>query len=312
MREVFGTMAKWLDTHVPFAAGTLVQAFESAPAAIGTTIAVDETRRIAGNIGAGCYESDIVETCLQTIGDGAFRVLPINLSSDDEIIGSSGCGGALKIAIWKPLQDFAVDASAIALGVEDVTVRLPQGFTFTIPARQHLVVVGATTLANDLARLCRGLDFFVTIVDPRPLFATAERLRDADEVVMEWPQDYLPRVLDTCAALLVVSHDPKFDLPALSAGLRSAVPYIGLLGSRRSQASRRQSLRELGFTDADLMRIHGPAGLDLGGHTTGETALSILAQVVADARGRSGMPLERTTGSIHSLVSAATTSATAM
>ena len=300
MRDVFATIAQWLRSGVPCALGTLVQSFESAPAPIGTTVAVDESGRVAGNIGAGCYESDIVEACFKTIGDGAFRVLPINLSSTDEITGSAGCGGALQIAVWKPGARFAEDASAIARGVDDVTVQLPQGFEFTIPARRHICVAGATTLANEIARISRGLDFFVTVVDPRPVFASAERMRDADEVVMEWPDEYLPRALPTCDALVVISHDPKFDLPALRAGLHSGVPYIGLLGSRRSQASRRESLREDGFTDAELARIHGPAGFDVGGRTPGEVALSILAQLLAELNGRTGMPLESTAGPIHS------------
>lgn len=305
MREVFGTIAQWLKADIPCALGTLVQTYDSAPAPVGTTIAVDESGRIAGNIGAGCHEPDIVEACLQTIADGSFRLLPINLSVADEVTGSAGCGGALKIAVWKPRKAFVEDALAIARGIQDVTVRLPREFAFTIPAKQRLVIVGATTLANDIARMARPLNYFVTVVDPRPAFATAERLRDADEVVMEWPDEYLLRVLDTVAAVLVISHDPKFDLPALGVALHSAVPYIGLLGSRRSQASRRESLREMGFTEADIARVHGPAGLDLGGHTEAEIALSILAQLLADANRRSGAPLEHTTGSIHSSNSAA-------
>jgi xanthine dehydrogenase accessory factor len=300
MRDVFETIAHWLDAGIPFAAGTLVQSFESAPAPIGTTIAVDESGRIAGNIGAGCYESDIVQACLQTIADGAFRVVPINLTAGDEITGSAGCGGALKIAIWRPHKAFAEEALAIVRGIDDVAVPLPKGYIFAIPARRRIVVVGATTLANEIGRICRGLDYFVTVVDPRPVFATTERLCNADEVVMEWPEEYLPRVLERCAALLVISHDPKFDLPALGAALRSSVPYIGLLGSRRSQESRRYSLLEMGFTAEQLSRIHGPVGLDLGGCTAGEIALSILSHVVADAHGRTGAPLERTSGSIHS------------
>lgn len=300
MREVFATIAQWLEAGVPCAVGTLVQSYESAPAPIGTTVAVDETGRVAGNIGAGCYESDIVEACLKTIADGTFRMLPINLTSADEVTGSAGCGGALKVAVWKPVAAFAQEAYAIARGVDDVRVRLPEGFEFTIPAKRRICVVGATTLANEIARICRGLDFFVTVVDPRPVFASAERMRDADEVVMQWPDEYLPRALPACAALLAISHDPKFDLPALRAGLRSEVPYIGLLGSRRSQASRRESLREMGFADADLARIHGPAGFDLGGRTAGETALSILAQVVTELNERTGAALENTTGPIHS------------
>lgn len=304
MREVFATVAQWLDNGVPCALGTLVQSYESAPAPIGTTIAVDAGGRIAGNIGAGCYESDIVEACLQTIADGRFRIVPVNLTSTDEITGTAGCGGALKIAVWKPRTEFAQDARAIVRGRKDVTFALPEGFEITIAAKRRIVVVGATTLAQDIAHIAKALDFIVTVVDPRPMFATAERLRDADEVVMEWPDDYLPRVLAACAAVLVVSHDPKFDLPALRAALHSEVPYIGLLGSRRSQAARRDSLRDMGFRDAELARVHGPAGLDLGGSTTAQTALSILAHVIAETNARSGMPLERAGGPIHVHVSA--------
>lgn len=305
MRELFATIARWLQAGTPFAVGTLVRSYESAPAPVGTSVAVDESGRVAGNIGAGCYESDIVEACLQTSIDGVFRTLPIDLSQADEVTGSAGCGGTLEIAVWRPHASFAADAAAIAQGARDVTVRLPGEFSFTVPAKRRICIVGATTLANEIARICRSLDFYVTVVDPRPVFAASERMRDADEVVTEWPDAYLPRVLDTLAAVLVVSHDPKFDLPSIAAALRSNVPYIGLLGSRRTQASRRDSLRELGFGDTELARIHGPAGFDLGGSTPGETALSILAQLVAELHGRSGAPLDRTSGAIHSASSPA-------
>lgn len=304
VREVFATVAQWLESGVPLALGTLVETFESAPAPLGTTVAVDGSRRIAGNIGAGCYEGDIVEACLQTIADGKFRLLPINLTSTDEITGTADCGGALKVAIWKPDADFAPEARAISLGREDCTVTLEEDFHFTVRAKRRLVLVGATTLSQEIARMAKALDFFATVVDPRPIFATAERLPDASELVIEWPDHYLPSVLNDTSALVVVSHDPKFDLPALSCALRSEVPYIGLLGSRRSQAARREALREMGFREAEIARIHGPVGLDLGGRTTAEIALSILAQIVAVANSRSGGTLERTSGSIHAESSA--------
>ncbi len=299
MREVFATVARWLERGTPLALGTLVDTFESAPAPVGTTIAVDASGRIAGNIGAGCYEGDIVEACRQTIADAQFRLLRINLTDTDEITGTAGCGGALKIAVWKPDSAFVEEARAIARGLEDRTVNLEQGFQFSIRAKRRLVLAGATALAQEIAHMAKALDFFVTIVDPRPVFATAERLPDADELVLEWPDDYLPRVLDDTCALVILSHDPKFDLPALRSALRSDAPYIGLLGSRRSQAARRDALRDMGFDEAALARIHGPAGLDLGGHTTAQTALSILAQIVAVANLRSGGALEHTSNSIH-------------
>lgn len=299
MREVFGTVAHWLRAGIPCALGTLVQAVDSAPAPAGATIAVDQHGRVAGNTGAGCFESEIVQACSKTLEDGVFRIVPINLASVDELTGSAGCGGTLTIAVWKPLPGFAEQAEAIVRGTQDVTVLLPQNYQFTIAAKQRICIVGATTLANEIARIGAGLDYAATIVDPRPVFATAQRMQHADEIVVAWPDDCLPRILPGCAALLAVSHDPKFDLPALRAGLDSGVPYIGLLGSRRSQTARRAALGELGFTAAQISRIHGPAGLDIGCKTPAHTALSILAHIVADANSRSGAPLDQTNGPIR-------------
>lgn len=299
MRDVFSVAAQWLSEAIPCALGTLVETYESAPSPIGTTIAVDASGRIAGNIGAGCYESDIIAACLQTMTDGAFRIVPINLTSTDEITGTAGCGGALKVAIWKPDDSFRHIASEIVQGRTDVLLDLPQGFRCLIAAKHHLVIVGATSLAQELARMARPLDFFVSVVDPRPIFATYERIPDANELVLQWPDEYLPAVLTEDTALAVISHDPKFDLPALHCALRSNAAYIGLLGSRRSQAARREALRDMGFGEEDLARIHGPIGLDLGGHSAAETALSILAEILAARNARTGAPLETITSAIH-------------
>jgi len=299
MRDVFATVAGWLKERDACALATLVESFESAPAPLGTTIAVDAAGQIAGNIGAGCYESDIVEACAATIADGAFRVLRVNLTAEDELMQTSGCGGALKIAVWKPDEGFIETAQAISSGTDDVTVNLPEGYGFTVFKKQHLVVVGATTLANELARMGRALDFFVTVVDPRGIFATEARMKDADEIAREWPDDYLSRAVRPGTSVIVVSHDPKFDIAALQSALHSPAEYIGLLGSRRSQAARRETLRQLGFAEDVIARIHGPAGLDLGGESTAETALSILAQLVALRYSRTGVALDRTAGAIH-------------
>jgi xanthine dehydrogenase accessory factor len=149
--------------------------------------------------------------------------------------------------------------------------------------------------------MAHTLDYFVTVVDPRPVFATNDRIPDADKLVVEWPDAYLPRILTDKTAVVVLSHDPKFDVPALICALESRAPYIGLLGSRRSQEARRQSLRALRFNEEQLARIHGPVGLDLGGVTTGEIALSVLAQIAASRNGRSGTPLDVLGGPIHAI-----------
>lgn len=299
MRDVFALAAQWLSEGIPCALGTLVETYESAPSPIGTTIAVDASGRVAGNIGAGCYESDIIAACLETMADGAFRIVPINLTSTDEITGTAGCGGALKVAVWKPDDAFRHTAAEIVEGRNDVVLDLPLGFRCTIAAKHHLVIVGATSLAQELARMASPLDFFVTVVDPRPVFATHDRIPDAGELILQWPDEYLPSVLTEDTALAVISHDPKFDLPALHCALRSDAGYIGLLGSRRSQAARRNALRDMGFGENELARIHGPAGLDLGGHSAAETALSILAEILAARNARTGAPLHTIADAIH-------------
>jgi xanthine/CO dehydrogenase XdhC/CoxF family maturation factor len=120
VREVFALAAQWLAEDRPFALATLVELREAATAPIGTTIAVDGAGRIAGNIGAGCYESEIVETCLRTAQDGRTRTLDINLTSDDELMGGTACGAVMEVVVWRPDPSFAEIAGSIAQGERDV------------------------------------------------------------------------------------------------------------------------------------------------------------------------------------------------
>ncbi len=299
MRDVFAIAATWLAANKRFALATLVAARDSSPSPLGTTVAVSEDGEVAGNIGAGCYESDIVTACRQTIHDGNLRTLTIDLSMADELTGAPGCGGTIDVATWIPGESFVDVERAIAHGQTDVTIELSQTLRFTVPAKSRLIVVGATALAQAIATFARPLDFFVTVVDARPVFATRARVAGADELIIEWPDAYLKREVNERTAVVVISHDPKFDIPALQSALQSGTWYVGLLGSRRSQAARRDALRALGVPEEQLARIHGPIGLDLGGETAAETALSILAQIVAERNGRSGAPLDSITRPIH-------------
>lgn len=301
MRDVFAIAAEWLDEKRRFALATLVELREAATAPIGTTIAVDESGRVFGNIGAGCYESDIVVASIQTAADGETRRLDINLTSDDEILGGTACGAVMQLLVWRPEPAFAQTAREIAEGKEATRLTI-DGFEHIFPPKDTLVLVGATTLAAELATIAKRLDFHVVVVDPRPVFATKERIADAHQIVRAWPDAYLPGALSERTPVVVLSHDPKFDLPALQCALQSNAPYIGFLGSRRAQAARRASLREEGFDDAALARIHGPAGLDIGGVTVAETALSILAEIVAVRRGGGGSSLTPASGAIHHTV----------
>jgi len=306
LRDVFAIAADWLEQNRSFALGTLVALRQAATAPVGTTLAVDEHGRVFGNIGAGCYEAEIVEACLKTASDGLMRRLDINLV-DDEVTGAAECGAAMRIVTWRPQPAFRNEARAIAAGACGVRLNLEYDeadgsrvqFEHVFAQKETLILIGATALAADLAAAARRLDFNVVVVDPRPAFATKERVPDAFEIVREWPDDYLPRVLSERTSIVMLSHDSKFDLPALVCALNSNAPYIGLLGSRRSQAARRASLRAKGFDEQALARINGPAGLDIGGVTPAETALSILAEIVALRHGGDGSSLRTLQGAIH-------------
>jgi xanthine dehydrogenase accessory factor len=152
-----------------------------------------------------------------------------------------------------------------------------------------LIIVGAVHVAIPLVSLAQTLGFRVRVVDPRRVFATRERFPVADDLVLDWPQDALAaEELGPRHHVVVLSHDPKFDLPALRIALRSRAAYVGLLGSVSTQDRRLAALRDEGFDEADLARIHGPVGLDLGGREAAEIALAILAEIVAERYGRCG------------------------
>jgi xanthine dehydrogenase accessory factor len=145
-----------------------------------------------------------------------------------------------------------------------------------------LVIVGAVHIAMALTRLAKVLGFRVVVIDPRRRFATSERFPEADALLTQWPDQGLRAAgLNPSTAVAVLSHDPKLDDPALLAALRSPAGYVGALGSRRTHARRRSRLLEAGLNEEELERLHAPIGLDLGGASPEEIALSILAEIVA-------------------------------
>jgi xanthine dehydrogenase accessory factor len=166
-----------------------------------------------------------------------------------------------------------------------------QFFVEAYPVRPRLVIVGAVEIARAMVRLARELGFATVVVDGRAAFATAERFPQADQLVVGWLDDVADAIaLDANDAVAVLAHDPKLDDPALVEAFRRGCRYVGALGSRKTQADRRERLRAAGVSDADLARLHGPIGLDLGGRSPAETALAILAEVVAERYRASGEP----------------------
>ncbi|MFE1782513.1 XdhC family protein [Streptomyces sp. NPDC059506] len=164
----------------------------------------------------------------------------------------------------------------------------------------RMLVFGAVDFAAAMVRAGRFLGHRVTVCDARPVFATAARFPEADEVVAQWPHRYLERTrTDSRTAVVVLTHDPKFDVPLLERALRMPLAYVGAMGSRRTHDQRLERLRAAGLTGTELARLHSPIGLDLGALTPEETALSVAAEIVARRRGGTGLPLSRTTGPLH-------------
>ncbi|MET9890191.1 XdhC/CoxI family protein [Streptomyces sp. NPDC006465] len=164
----------------------------------------------------------------------------------------------------------------------------------------RMIVFGAIDFASALVRMGKFLGYRVTVCDARPVFATAARFPDADEIVVDWPHRYLERTeVDARTVLCVLTHDAKFDVPLLRLALRLPVAYVGAMGSRRTHLDRNERLREVGVTEIELARLRSPIGLDLGARTPEETALSIAAEIVANRRGGSGVSLTGAHTPIH-------------
>ena len=164
----------------------------------------------------------------------------------------------------------------------------------------RLLVYGAIDTADALCYAARLLGWTTIVADARARFATRERLPSADELLVAWPEEAFAQVRpDVGTAVVVLTHDDKFDLPMLTAALASDAFYVGALGSRRNQERRRGLLREAGVSEADLARISGPCGLDIGAESPAETAISMLAEILAARAGRSGGPLRDAPHRIH-------------
>jgi xanthine dehydrogenase accessory factor len=201
-----------------------------------------------------------------------------------------GSGTASLVDPFDPSQPGAPDllreAREAALRDESRKVERPDGPVFLRPYNPpvRVVVVGAVHVAQALVPMTQQAGYDVVVVDPRRAFATPERFPGVT-LRGEWPEEALAAIgIDRRTAVVTITHDPKLDDPALAAALRSDAFYLGALGSRKTQAARRERLRALGFGDRDLERIHGPVGLAIGAVSPGEIAVSILAEIVASLR----------------------------
>jgi xanthine dehydrogenase accessory factor len=167
-------------------------------------------------------------------------------------------------------------------------------FIETFPPPQRLIIIGGVHVAIPLHQIAKLLGYHVTVVDARGILATPERFPHADSIMVEWPDDALAALhLDSGSSVVVLTHDPKFDYPALLAAIQSPARYVGAIGSKNTNNQRMEALREMGATDDQMSRIFAPVGLDLGAKSPSEIALAVMAEIVAQRYGRNGGHLKR-------------------
>jgi xanthine dehydrogenase accessory factor len=219
-------------------------------------------------------------------------------------LGSLGSSGLDRAVEQECLGALASGRSALRhFGLEGEARRDEVGvFVQVLVPPPHMVIFGAVDFTAALARVAKVLGYSVTICDARSVFATRARFPMADEVVVEWPDRYLDRIgpeLGPRDAVCILTHDPKFDVPALRAALATDVGYIGAMGSRRTHAKRMERLLAEGADPSQFHRVMGPIGLDLGARSPEETAISIAAEIVALRNGVQVPSLRDAEGPIH-------------
>ena len=224
---------------------------------------------------------------------------PTDVSGEaDDVVGSLGGSPELdRRAAWEGRGALARGGTRLVHECAENTL-----FVEAFVAPPQLVVFGAIDFTAALVKVAKVLGYRVTVCDARPVFATRLRFPDADEVVVDWPDRLLARVgpqLGPRDAVCVLTHDAKFDVPAIASALATGVGYVGALGSRRTHAERLVRLKEAGVDGAGLERLRSPIGLDIGARTPEETAVAICAEIVADQTNSSPARLTETAGPIH-------------
>jgi xanthine dehydrogenase accessory factor len=321
VREAHDAVKRWRADGKAVALATVVATRRSAPRPLGSKLAVSENGELAGSVSGGCVESDVATQAREVLAGGRPRLVSYGIADEDAWEVGLPCGGEIDVFVQR-IEDELPDpeVAQIAFTVVDgertgerwistngeVTrtglheIEGQRVFAEVLGPAPLLLVFGAVDLAEELCRAAKGLGWRSIVTDARARFATRERIPSADELVVAWPEDAFERFPpDDRTAVVVLTHEERWDVPALMGALASDAFYVGAIGSRRTQERRRERLLEDGVTAEQLERLSGPAGLDLGAATPAETALSILAEILAVRAGREGGRLRASGERIH-------------
>ena len=307
---------RWRRTGAGVAIATVVETFGSAPRPLGAHLIVDQTGRFVGSVSAGCVEGDVIATALDVISDGAPRLLEFGVADEAAWRAGLSCGGRIAVFVER-LDEAGLEllaasnrlsaarrAHGILTPLDGGAARLIEGddlashgatsrmlidegrrqFVEVRLPTPRLLVIGAVHVAQALAPMARIAGFEVTVVDPRSAYATAERFPQA-RLDLRWPDEALLSIgLDSATAVVVLTHDPKIDDPALKAAFESDCLYVGALGSHATNARRFERLVGAGVAREALSRLHAPVGLDIGALSPADIAVSILAEIILERR----------------------------
>ncbi|MFH8251682.1 XdhC family protein [Microbacterium sp. B2969] len=340
MLDLAGDLLSVLRAGEPVAVVTVTRVARSAPRGVGASMAVTRDGRVVGSISGGCVESESVVLGLAVLAGGMPRSGSFGFSDDAAHAAGLACGGSVEVLAYRvdPGDEAAVDALETAAADHGVTVTIDRSGSIRLVAdadpatalgqavayreslvagdllvlshapRPRLLLLGTGQHAAALCRVGAAAGFAVSVCDVWPLMATPERFPDAVEVVAALPHEYLggldPASLDARTAVCVLTHDERLDVPALQVALGMPVGFVGAMGARTTVAHRESLLRAAGVDDVSLARLHSPLGLDLGGASPEESAISVLAEIVASRHGGSGVPLRERAGPLHARIDA--------
>lgn len=338
MLELARDLVAVLERGEQVAVITVTRVARSAPRGIGASMAVTRDGAVIGSISGGCVEGEAVALGLAVLATGVARSASFGFSDDAAHRAGLACGGAVEVLAYRVDPSDSVARAALDAAATDraVTVAIDAGgciriatepdpadplgrcvayresrllageqwmLALSVAPRPRLIVLGAGEHAAALTRVAAASGWRVSVCDVWELLATRERFPAADDVVTAVPHEYLASLeaadLDARTAICVLTHDERLDVQAIAAALRLPVGFVGAMGARSTVEHRLRRLRELGVDDVTLARLHSPLGLDLGGSSPEETALSVLAEIVASRHGGSGGPLRERTGPLH-------------
>lgn len=313
--EVLGTAHAWLQEGLRVALVTVVETWGSAPRPVGSLLAVREDGRFCGSVSGGCIEEHLVARIDQDFPAAPY-LTAYGVSADEARRFGLPCGGNLRLVV-EPIGDAegiakvvgeinqrrrAVRSLDMQSGVATVTTAGDAAqFSFdgkwlvnVHGPRWRLILVGAGHLARYLAQMAQMLDFGVFVTDPREEYRAQWDVEGA-KLLDGMPDDAIGALgVDAYTAIITTAHDPKVDDMALLEALKSDAFYVGALGSRKTNASRRVRLALFDLTPEQIGRLHAPAGIPIGSHTPPEIALSMIAEVIAARNGAKVVALEKT------------------